>query len=256
MTTQESLSGKRGKKLQAEKKPRSKKKTSIMNSDGNMKIEYYCIKKPHAEDSKPKTGILYNNSNYNNLSKMNPAENDISMGDIQVGEPGSSTPSKELMSTNISSDYLAVSTQSSVNRAGSFSEHISNFSDQLEQAQSFVKRVRGYIIDYTKEDVDDKFNMERYIAENEESLILSREADYFSKQRYIDVRMRIILIDWVMEVCSQLSFKRATFHSAVVLIDVFLSKMQDLKTNYLQLLGVTCLIIAAKNEVSHLKSFF
>jgi hypothetical protein len=222
-----------------------------MISDGNMKIDYYCIKKTPLEDSKSQTDIIYNNSYYNNLSKMNPSENDISMGDIQVGEARSSTPTKEVPSSNMISDNIAVSIQSSVNRASSFSEQISNFTEQLEQAQSFVNRVRSYIIDYSQEDVDDKFNMEKYIAENEESLILSREANYFTKQRFIDVRMRVILVDWVMEVCSQLSFKRATFHSAVVLIDVFLSKMEDLKTNYLQLLGVTCLIIAAKNEVSN-----
>ena len=220
-----------------------------MNSDGNMKIDYYCIKKNLSEDSKPQTDIIYNNSYYNNLSKMNPAENDISMGYIQVVDEGSSTPSKDILSKNISSENIPVSSQSSVNRALSFSEQIPNYTEQLEQAQSFVNRVRSYIIDYSQEDVDDKFNLERNVAENEESLILSREANYFDKQKFIDVRMRLILVDWVMEVCSQLSFKRATFHSAVVLIDVFLSKMEDLKTNYLQLLGVTCLIIAAKNEV-------
>jgi hypothetical protein len=69
------------------------------------------------------------------------------------------------------------------------------------------------------------------------------------KQPYIEPSMRIILVDWIMEVCYQFRFKRNTFHMSVMLIDVYMSSTCNLPTNLLQLIGVTCLCIASKNEV-------
>jgi hypothetical protein len=248
INVQGSTSGKRAKKILTDKRQRGKKKGSILDLESNMKIDSYCMKKVQADGSLIEPGIIYNKSNYNNLSQMNPGENnDVSMSDII---PAESSPVKGVLASEEAEDYHGLSTKSSFNKVISFNEGVSNFSEQNVQESLFLKLVRSYIMDYSQEDLDDKFNLEKFIAENEDSLILSREPNYFLRQKYIDVRMRVILADWIMEVCSQLSFKRATFHSAVVLMDVFLSKMPDLKTSYLQLLGVTCLIISAKNEVN------
>ena len=53
----------------------------------------------------------------------------------------------------------------------------------------------------------------------------------------------------MMEVCSQLGFKRRTYYSSIVLVDLFFSNYNNqLKTNELQLVGVCCLFLCAKNE--------
>ena len=74
-------------------------------------------------------------------------------------------------------------------------------------------------------------------------------SNYLIKQKVLDEKKRIILLDWMMEVCSQLGFKRRTYYSSIVLVDLFFSNYNNqLKTNELQLVGVCCLFLCAKNE--------
>ena len=81
-----------------------------------------------------------------------------------------------------------------------------------------------------------------------DSMSLYLKNDYMKKLNQIDSRKRIILLDWIMEVCCLFNFKRETYHSTVVLIDTFLSQINDLQIKDYQLVGVTCLLICAKNE--------
>lgn len=75
------------------------------------------------------------------------------------------------------------------------------------------------------------------------------ELNYFqTRQCYLNPDMRSILCDWMMLLCSQLNFKRETFHLAVTLLDISLSKLSPIMSTNLQLVGVCCLIIAAKFE--------
>lgn len=70
-----------------------------------------------------------------------------------------------------------------------------------------------------------------------------------SKQKAINAHMRMILLNWILEICAQLGFKRETYHLSVFLIDSFLQSYEDLQTGDFQLLGVTCLMISSKIEV-------
>ena len=99
------------------------------------------------------------------------------------------------------------------------------------------------------ENFDTKYNLEANILESEAELYYVRNSNYMANQPYIEPSMRTILMDWIMEVCSQFRFKRNTFHSAIMLIDIYLSKTCNVPTHLLQLIGVTCLCIASKNEV-------
>ena len=83
---------------------------------------------------------------------------------------------------------------------------------------------------------------------NKDSIMLLFKKDYMEKLTQIDPRKRIILLDWIMEVCCLFNFKRETYHSTVVLIDNYLSQIDDLQIKDYQLVGVTCLLICAKNE--------
>ena len=69
------------------------------------------------------------------------------------------------------------------------------------------------------------------------------------KQKFINPQMRTILLNWILEVTSQLGFKRETYHLTVFLIDSFLQNYENLQTSEFQLLGVTCLMISSKFEV-------
>ena len=88
-----------------------------------------------------------------------------------------------------------------------------------------------------------------YYIELMEKLHNNLNPNYFDNiQPQLLPMMRSMLLDWIMNLCSQLAFKRATFHMAIVLIDISLSKIDNIHQSKLQLVGVVCLIIAAKYE--------
>lgn len=59
---------------------------------------------------------------------------------------------------------------------------------------------------------------------------------------------RSILVDWVMEVCSEFLLQRRTFHLAINIIDIYLNQTLLIKENELQLLAVSSLYMASKYE--------
>lgn len=63
---------------------------------------------------------------------------------------------------------------------------------------------------------------------------------------------RKILLDWLVDVQSEYQLSIETLHTAFILIDRCLQIKQDLQTAHIQLLGASCLFIAAKFcETSH-----
>ena len=74
-----------------------------------------------------------------------------------------------------------------------------------------------------------------------------QKTNYLLYQPDLNIRKRFILIDWIMEVSSQLHFKRKTYYTCLNLIELYFSKC-IVNTNQIQLVGITCLFISAKNE--------
>ncbi|CAK7330031.1 unnamed protein product [Dovyalis caffra] len=66
-------------------------------------------------------------------------------------------------------------------------------------------------------------------------------------QNDVSVNMREILVDWLVEVAEEYRLVSDTLHLTVSYIDRFLSS-QALSRNKLQLLGVSCMLIASKYE--------
>ena len=64
----------------------------------------------------------------------------------------------------------------------------------------------------------------------------------------VNSNMRTILIDWLIEVQENFELFHETLYLAVKIVDRFLSKKQ-VKREYLQLVGATAMLIAAKFEV-------
>ena len=73
--------------------------------------------------------------------------------------------------------------------------------------------------------------------------------DYFTWQTKIDKLMRVTLICWMAELCSDMRFQKTTFYMALTYIDKFFEQVQCLYgPEDLQLIGVTAVFVAAKVE--------
>ena len=67
-------------------------------------------------------------------------------------------------------------------------------------------------------------------------------------QPYLSPHMRLVLYDWMMEVCSELTLKRETFHLSVNYVDRYLSRCPAVRKQDYQLIGLSCMYLAAKVE--------
>jgi len=79
----------------------------------------------------------------------------------------------------------------------------------------------------------------------------------FLKGKKIDGRMRQILVDWMLQIHLRFQLCSETLHLSIAMLDRVLSDTPISKDN-LQLLGVTCMFIAAKFEeiyVPNIKDF-
>mmetsp|Transcript_39894 Transcript_39894/g.45507 ORF Transcript_39894/g.45507 Transcript_39894/m.45507 type:complete len:571 (+) Transcript_39894:2104-3816(+) len=68
------------------------------------------------------------------------------------------------------------------------------------------------------------------------------------KQSHLNWSMRVILIQWLAEVCAEIGLKRDTLHMCVHYIDSYIGSHNDIPREHFQLLGATSLWIAAKVE--------
>ncbi|NXA02166.1 CCNE1 protein, partial [Nesospiza acunhae] len=75
-----------------------------------------------------------------------------------------------------------------------------------------------------------------------------RDKFYMQRHPQLQPKMRTILLDWLMEVCEAYKLHRETFYLAQDFFDRFMATQQDVVKTLLQLIGVTCLFIAAKLE--------
>ncbi|XP_052815228.1 G1/S-specific cyclin-E-like [Mya arenaria] len=75
-----------------------------------------------------------------------------------------------------------------------------------------------------------------------------RDQNLFDKHPALHARMRAILLDWLIEVCEVYKLHRETFYLATDFLDRFLTTQSNILKHQLQLLGITCLFIAAKLE--------
>jgi hypothetical protein len=71
---------------------------------------------------------------------------------------------------------------------------------------------------------------------------------YFQHHPDLNPRIRYILIDWLFEVGEEFRLQRETVHLAVNYVDRFLSASVAMARDCMQLVGVTCLFLAAKLE--------
>lgn len=78
--------------------------------------------------------------------------------------------------------------------------------------------------------------------------LLDRHPNMLDKHPGILQKMRAILLDWLIEVCEVYKLHRETYHLAMDYLDRYLSRTRATCKTQLQLIGITCLFIAAKME--------
>merc|ERR1712087_370980 len=84
------------------------------------------------------------------------------------------------------------------------------------------------------------------MRDKEEALLEDLDADYVHNvQRRMTVPMREVLLEWLMDVQWDLGLMDETMFAGLNYIDVFLSK-QPVQSKYLQLLGITAMMLASK----------
>lgn len=70
-------------------------------------------------------------------------------------------------------------------------------------------------------------------------------AAYLERHTEITDRMRVILVDWLVEVVDEYKLRSETLHLAVNYLDRFLSCTANVRRGKLQLVGTAALLIAA-----------
>uniref|UniRef100_A0A3Q2EGV1 G2/mitotic-specific cyclin-B2 n=1 Tax=Cyprinodon variegatus TaxID=28743 RepID=A0A3Q2EGV1_CYPVA len=76
----------------------------------------------------------------------------------------------------------------------------------------------------------------------------SRDVHMLQKHPHLQPNMRAILLDWLMEVSEVYKLHRETYHLAQDYFDRFMATQTNVFKSTLQLIGITCLFIAAKVE--------
>lgn len=88
----------------------------------------------------------------------------------------------------------------------------------------------------------------RFMCKRDEKAAIERDSKMLHNHPGIQPRMRAILLDWLIEVCEVYKLHRETYYLALDYLDRYLSTNISISKTYLQLIGITCLFIAAKVE--------
>lgn len=86
----------------------------------------------------------------------------------------------------------------------------------------------------------------KYYRERENRFIID---DYIKQQPNINKQMRLLLVDWMVEVQQQLEFNHEVLYLSVKLLDLYLNGRR-IEKEKLQLLGGAAMFIACKFEVN------
>nr|XP_020461560.1 G1/S-specific cyclin-E1 [Monopterus albus]XP_020461561.1 G1/S-specific cyclin-E1 [Monopterus albus] len=76
----------------------------------------------------------------------------------------------------------------------------------------------------------------------------TRDIHMMEKHPHLQPKMRAVLLDWLMEVSEVYKLHRETYHLAQDYFDRFMATQRNVFKSTLQLIGITCLFIAAKIE--------
>ncbi|XP_058638374.1 G1/S-specific cyclin-E1 [Onychostoma macrolepis] len=78
--------------------------------------------------------------------------------------------------------------------------------------------------------------------------LYQRDTHVMERHPNLQPKMRAILLDWLMEVCEVYKLHRETFYLGQDYFDRFMATQDNVLKTTLQLVGISCLFIAAKME--------
>lgn len=109
------------------------------------------------------------------------------------------------------------------------------------------------VADFDEENWDDPFQVSHYTMDIFNYLKL-RESEfridnYMESQVYLTKWMRMLLVDWMVEVQETFELNHETLYLAVKVVDIYLGKTLVIRDK-LQLLGAAALFLACKYDVS------
>lgn len=84
-----------------------------------------------------------------------------------------------------------------------------------------------------------------HLHQREQTLL--RDPNYLAAQTVVTERMRMILVDWLIDVAIKFKVHPETYYLAVDIVDRFLMR-NTISRAQLQLVGVTAVLLAAKHE--------
>lgn len=73
---------------------------------------------------------------------------------------------------------------------------------------------------------------------------------YLEQHPHLSANMRAILVDWLVEVQENFELNHETLYLAVKLTDTYLSLLQDVRKDCVQLIGAVSLFVSCKFDVS------
>ena len=154
-----------------------------------------------------------------------------------------------IFNSEVNHDYMnndLLSTEQTPSQNGYDSKNISH-NKESEIIHKFV--FKPYL---TAKDVC-KFD-EDLIIENRIKELHKLKSNYLNYQPDLSIKKRFILFDWIMEVTFQLHLTKKIYYSSINLIELFFSK-STVEIDKIQLIGIVCLLISAKNEGIEIPNF-
>jgi len=222
-----------------------KTKNSVSNSDSHLDNSSSNLKKKRKTSMKEKEKEKSENTNFFNLKLSSINKSDKKNISEIVSLQEASTKCKTGIFDSMKDN------ETTLNESKEYTDIFGN-KKMLIPLKNYIKNPQTKTIDFTNLALKENHTYEEsdnyYFQELNQRLKMYIHPYYFENHKEIRPWMRMLLMEWLMDLSSQFAFKRATFHLAVTLIDIAMSRIENLHASKFQLVGITALVIAAKQE--------
>ena len=149
---------------------------------------------------------------------------------------------KQTISTNDSINSTSTKGSSNNSSLASLSNSYNNnnniFNFKFNNKEEYIK--------YNGDYINESYNN---LLQEEYTMKIKPIYGYMAFQSDINIKMRAILVDWLIEMHDKFNFKSQTLYQTIWLIDTYLS-LKYIKRSNFQLLGLGCMYISCKfNEI-------
>ena len=148
---------------------------------------------------------------------------------------------KQTISTNDSINSNSTKGSSNNSSLASLSNSYNNnniFNFKFNNKEEYIK--------YNGDYINESYNN---LLKEEYTMKIKPIYGYMASQSDINIKMRAILVDWLIEMHEKFNFKSQTLYQTIWLIDTYLS-LKYIRRSDFQLLGLGCMYISCKfNEI-------